>query len=200
MSKSYLFGVLDWSPKQQQKKQDDKQTQKTKLRQVDIPYIRGLSEKLQATFKKYNIGVIHKPFNTIRSSLVKPKDKTDKLNMCGAIYEIKCPTCNECYVGETARNIKTRFKEHVRLIGPLTAVGEHCQNTGHKITEENIKVIGRESSLWKRKIREAIEIMQRQPTLNRDTGYYMPPIYNTLFKLPQTTRGSCDSRPSSFAE
>ena len=69
-------GYKKWmfkTPKQQQKKQDDKQTQKTKLRQVDIPYIRGLSEKLQATFKKYNIRVVHKPSNTIRSTLLKTK-------------------------------------------------------------------------------------------------------------------------------
>jgi hypothetical protein len=172
------------------------QAQKT-IKQVDIPYVQGLSENLQTIFKKRRIGIIHKPFNTIRSIIVKPKDKTPQLDMCGAVYEITCPTCKETYVGETARTVKTRLKEHTRHAGPLTAIGEHCLNTGHQITESNIKVIGREDYLWKRKIKEAIEIMQKQPTLNRDTGYYLPPMYKKLLQTPHcSNRGSCGKGPT----
>jgi hypothetical protein len=130
-------GYQKWMYKVPIRKQKICETpQKKRLRQVPIPYMRGLSEKLQGTFDKYNIGVIHKPFNTIRSALVKPKDKTSKLDVCGTVYLITCSTCNQSYVGETTRALKTRLKEHTRTAGPLTAIGELCQTTGHKVSED----------------------------------------------------------------
>ncbi|XP_066927934.1 uncharacterized protein [Clytia hemisphaerica] len=38
----------------------------------------------------------------------------------GVIYKISCPRCNSCYVGQTARHVITRFKEHRnRKEGPV---------------------------------------------------------------------------------
>ena len=109
-----------------------------------------------------------------------PKDKTPDLNKCGVIYEIQCPECDKNYVGETARPLSTRVKEHLNPRAPLTAVGEHSQQEGHSIKEENVKIIGREEHMWRRKIQESIEIRTRQPTLNRDQGYELPRIWDQL--------------------
>ena len=45
---------------------------------ISLPYIKDLSENIQHLFRTYNIPSYHKPFITIRSPLVKPKDKTPK--------------------------------------------------------------------------------------------------------------------------
>ena len=70
---------------------------------VGLPYIRGTSEKLDRIFKNHGVGAYHKPFNTLRSILVHPKDKTPDHKKCGVIYEIQCPECPAQYVEEIER-------------------------------------------------------------------------------------------------
>ena len=72
------------------------------------------------------------------------------------------------------------MKDHLSARAPLTAIGEHRSNHGHQITTDDVKIVGKEEHLWKRKILESIEIKSRTPTLNRDTGYDLPPIYSQL--------------------
>ena len=62
----------------------------------------------------------------------------------------------------------------------MSAVAEHCLEQGHDIKKENVKIIVREDHLWRRKIKESIEIRRRQPTMNRDQGYDLPRIYDQL--------------------
>ena len=44
-----------------------------------------------------------------------------------------------------------------------------------KITKDRVTVLAREDIWLKRKVREAIEIKIRQPAMNRDQGYELPP-------------------------
>ena len=74
-----------------------------------MPYVQGISEKLTRIFKEHGVGTYHKPYNTIKSLLVHPKDKTPDMNKCGVVYEIACPECDEKYIGETARAMSTRL-------------------------------------------------------------------------------------------
>ena len=78
--------------------------------------------------------------------------------------------------------MNVRMKEHQRTKGttPLTAVGEHIHQHKHQINMDNVKIIGGEELFWQRKIREAIEIKTRGPTLNRDSGYELEAIYDDL--------------------
>ena len=149
---------------------------------VGLPYVRGTSEKLAKIFREHGVGTYHKPFNTLRSILVHPKDKTPDLKKCGVIYQLQCPQCPEQYVGETGRTLETRLKEHFKLASPRTAVGEH----EHPISQDNVKVISREDHTLRRKIRESVEIRTRRPAINRDQGYELPRIYDQLL--------SCDRR------
>ena len=83
------------------------------------------------------------------------------------------------YIGETKRTLSQRFKEHTNLDKP-TGVGDHCRATGHSVSMKNTKVLTRESNWHKRKVKEAIYIRQRAPTMNRDQGYHLPAIYNQI--------------------
>lgn len=147
---------------------------------LGLPYVEGLSEKLSRVYKSHGVNMYHKAGNTLRSSLVHPKDKTPKEYQCGTIYHITCDIDpSHTYIGESKRPFGVRFKEHTKLDKP-TGVGDHCNATGHSVSLENTKILEREQDWMRRKVKEAIHIKQQKPTMNRDQGYQLPAIYNRI--------------------
>jgi hypothetical protein len=189
----YEEWILDLPPKQPNAEPTDTTTPKMdRPRAFPIPYIHGMAENIAKIFRKYGVPTYlptyHKPYNTLRSQVVRPKDPTPNNKKCRVVYELKCEDCDSKYVGKTSRSFETRLKEHKRGRGVLTAVGEHLKNTGHKLDDQGTTVVAREPQFWPRKIHEAIEIKLRTPDLNRDTGYHLPPIYDTLLSGDLGTR------------
>ena len=164
-------------------------TNKEFTRPLAIPYVKGLSEKLQRIFRGHGLAIYHKPGNTLRQALVRPKDKICKFKKCDTIYKIKCGECNKTYVGETARVLKKRYKEHTRQTPPLSAVGEHIQQTGHDIYPDDITVLDTESIWIRRRVKEALYIKEESPMLNRDRGYELAHIYSHLVSHDLTSSG-----------
>ena len=152
-----------------------------------------MAENIAYIFKKYGVGTYHKPYNTLRSQLVCPKDQTPDSKKCGVIYELNWENCDGKYVGETSRSLGTRIKEHKRSRGSLTAVGEHIKDTGHSLDDKGTRVVAREAQYWPRKIHEAIEIKLRTPNLNRDTGYHLPRS-TTVYCQVTSVRGHLTGR------
>ena len=107
---------------------------------IGLSYISKLSEQVARIFKSYNIPVYHKPINTLRSFLVHPKDRTAKAANCGVLYDIQCPECDQHYIGETARKLGTRIKEHLSCRQPLSAISEHKLNTGHQCSMNDVNI------------------------------------------------------------
>jgi len=160
---------------------------------VRIPYVKGTSETVQRILKKHGVPSFHKPFNTLRSLLVRPKDKDDPKKMCGVLYDISCPSCHETYIGETGRNLQTRLKEHLDPHSTQSAIQIHTEKTGHRFSDQSAKVIGREDQPFRRKILEAIKIYTHRPKLNLNQGRSIPP--NLLHLL--SARNSTWRNPSS---
>ena len=174
-------GYPEWMFRIHKKKEKNTDTENRgteKKPMVGLPYIRGTSEVLSRVFSKHGANVYHKPYNTIRQQVTHVKDKTDKMKKCGVIYHIKCEDCHQDYVGETGRQLNTRMKEH--LSRDSSTIKEHCDHTGHKIDPKNTNILTSEDNFWKRKIKEAIEIKQRRPSLNRDEGLELPRVYDSL--------------------
>ena len=142
---------------------------------VGLPYIKGASEELQRIFTEHGVRTFHKPINTLRSLLVKPKDKTKIGDKCGVVYNIPCASCDNFYIGETARKMKKRFDEHSKN-DKESALLEHTKKSGHSISFENVSILASEPRFNARKIREAMEIFKHRPTLNRDQGYEIKPV------------------------
>ena len=186
-------GYKPWVMRIPEKKKKDKTQEKSSRSNappIALPYIQGLSENLQRIFRNHNIATYHKPFNTLGSLLVKPKDQTPKESQCGLVYHIMCQSCNHTYIGETGRNMGVRFKEHTTRKNTNSAVKEHLEATNHRCSMENVKILEREENWYKRKVKEAIMIQRHQPTLNRDKGLELPPVYSSL--LSHDPNGSCD--------
>ena len=76
--------------------------------------------------------------------MVKPNDKSEKDQQCGLVHSVKCGSCDREYIGETAKALGTRFKEHMDGNHPTSAVHEHTSSMGHKFTMDNIKILVRE--------------------------------------------------------
>ncbi|XP_060765135.1 uncharacterized protein LOC132873505 [Neoarius graeffei] len=174
-------------------KKEKKQTNKQEHRGVvTLPYIRGITERIQRAMRKYNINTPVKPHTTLRQILVHPKDRIHPDNRCNTIYEIPCQLCNKTYIGETGRSFNTRKNEHkeceketatrqTRTIKEKaqqenykSAITDHCKRENHVMDWGNARVIRTEDNKHQRWIREAIEIRKRSPrTINRDKGAYM---------------------------
>ena len=140
---------------------------------------------------KYGVGFCVKPHQTLRQLLVHPKDKIDQPKKSEVIYEIPCKNCKLSYVGETARKLETRLKEHrVEYEKSMetkftrstrkqseteinkSAITDHAKQCNHIIDWEGAKVVDTEGDRYKRWITEAIWIRRRTPTMNRDEGAY----------------------------
>ena len=158
--KKWIFNL----PKKQQKTNDppSRNPQRPSVTPIGLPYIKGLSENLHRLFRANNIATYHKPINTLRNLLVKPKDPTPIDQQCGLVYHIKCQDCHHNYIGETSRNMGVRFKEHTTRKGTVSAVKEHLESSHHKCKLENIKILDREEDC--RKIKEAINHDTETPT------------------------------------
>ncbi len=189
-------GYKNWAmkiPSKKETKKDLNVTQKERKHtsSVGIPYIQGLSEQLQRIFKKHGVSTYHKPTNKLREILVKPKDKTPMEQQSGVVYQLTCDNCDKMYIGETSRSLGTRYKEHTAGRHPRTAVGEHLDDTGHKCSLKEAKILDKEDQVYRRRIKEAIRIHQGRPELNRDTGLDIPAVILQL--VSHDPEGSCDT-------
>ena len=97
-------------PEQEEDETPDKEGKK----QLFIPYIKGVSEKIERICHPLGVQVICKSRNNLRQSLMKVKStRPDELKK-GVVYEVPCADCECVYIGEIGRSLEMRLKEQVR--------------------------------------------------------------------------------------
>ena len=183
---------------------------------VVLPYIQGVSEKLQRVFRKHNIATTLKPHSTLRKTLVHPKDKRDTKETAGCVYEIFCKNCEFSYVGETGRLLKTRLKEHQQEADKIadkihtrstrissvsdqhkSAISDHVAATNHVIDWEGAKILHREDERYPRWIRESIWIRRRgKKAMNNQGGAAFNLSHQYDHLIQETTSRNTVSRNS----
>ena len=152
---------------------------------VIIPYIRGISEQLRRIFGDYNVPVYFKPSNTLRQTLVKPKDPIAKDKVCGPVYDIQCNDCQDFYIGETERSMRARFLEHRRLSSTSSEVSQHIHSVcpGHSVSLEQSNILCVDLRWFERGVKEAVYIRAFSPTLNKDGGRYnLPSVWTNILR------------------
>ena len=199
--------------KQKQKgKKKKKDTQDKQYKgQVVIPYIEGVTERIDRVMKKYGVATAMKPHSTLRRQLVHPKDKCEMSEQGELVYQIPCKSCDSSYIGETGRLFKTRLEEHqkdansapntqytrnARKVSQSTtnksALTDHATTENHLIDWEGAKVIDRESNKRKRHVREAIWIRRTENAINRDDGNYdLPHVYDVVIRSGNQSINQC---------
>ena len=99
---------------------------------------------------------------------------------------IRAIRCDEEYIGETKRAIRICEKEHrdaVRLGQSAKSVvveHVHASVVPHEVGWSSLQVLDRAGRKMERKIREAFNIYQRKPVMNRDTGEERSPTWNAI--------------------
>lgn len=104
--------------------------------------------------------------------------KSSECDRRGGVYLLKCTICSEEYVGETQRTIRARLQEHhfnARNRCKETPWGEHMmQHPNERVNKKpifTVELLANESDVIERKAREAIEIRDRTPSINRNRGW-----------------------------
>ena len=103
-------------------------------------------------------------------------------------YLLNNATCNDNYVGETARAANARNAEHFSTSQSApglfkSAIMQHAADAQHHFRNTDIKILARDPDWHSRGIRESIYIRALSPTLNRNDGRHtLPNCYDTLIK------------------
>ena len=114
--------------------------------------------------------------------------------------EVQCEGCDDFYIGETASPFGMRFKEHVAITRASTrAVGDHLKLSGRQTFDmSSFAILAREGDTFKRRVREAIEIFCRAPTLSRDANCEFPATYRDVLSRDSQCK-SHDITPKSIS-
>jgi hypothetical protein len=98
---------------------------------VTFTYHSPLIRKIYNLFKQTNLNIALWATNTVHQQLT---EKPTHKNPSG-VYQLKCNTCNNAYIGESGRSITVRHKEHacyVRTNNPTSAYALHILNNKHE--------------------------------------------------------------------
>jgi len=96
--------------------------------------------KITNLFRNTNVMIAFRCRNTVGNLIKLPKDYDIPPHNKWGIYQLTCNTCNLSYVGQTSRNLKIRFQEHIRYIrsnSPQSAFAQHILQNQHKYGQMN---------------------------------------------------------------
>ena len=141
-----------------------------------------MGKKFKKTCNRKGIQVYFKGTNTIRSLLMAPKDRDNKLQKNGIIYRYQSPQINHPrqYIGESGRTFGDRYKEHLKAPSPIHL---HSSTTGHPVNPDHFTIIDREPQGNIKNIKEAMYIRVNDPPLNRNLGkYQLLHVWDTILQ------------------
>jgi len=138
-----------------------------------VLYAANISNKLFPILKKHNLDLVYSCQNNLKKFIKTGKDSLDPMHESGVIYKIDCSNCDASYVGQTKRQLRTRIKEHKSDIykksGPPSVISLHRLDFQHEFNWDNIKILDREPSFYKRLIAEMIHIKKQSHSTNNRT-------------------------------
>ena len=135
-------------------------------KRIMIQYRGKCSEEYARALHKINapctVVMTLRKLKTVLPSLKAP---VEKLIKSGVVYNITCPGCAACYVGQTDRHMTTRLYEHVHKAGPMkTHITTVCDTT---LTGDDVEILHSTSRGENYLLTlEALYIRERKPTLN----------------------------------
>jgi hypothetical protein len=125
---------------------------------VNMPYIKGISEKFRRIGEWYNIKTLFKTRQTLRSMLIRTRPNREVQDMRQCIYSIPCE-CGRCYIVETGRPFSVQIGEHMNNLkqGLMkeSRLAKHVYEEQHHIQWKEAKVVQIETNNMCKKYKEA---------------------------------------------
>ena len=150
-------------------------------RYYKLPYIgcysRLVRGKINSLVKDYCTGKINVKliFSTFKvGQYFSLKDKIPSDLSAFVVYKFSCSSCNACYIGETARHMRTRVDEHLHS-DTNSHVYKHLQENPTcklKCDSSCFSVVDHASSKYQLRIKEALAIKEHNPDLNKQVISY----------------------------
>lgn len=148
---------------------------------LSLPYINGLSQKLQNLFKKYKINVCHKAYNLLTSNFSKLKSKTPNNKKSNVVYKIPCENCDSVYIGQTSQYLENRIKSHKYDKKNSTALSSHEKSKNHTFNYNKAEILATEPNVKKREFLEMVCIKKQKNAVNDKTDIAnLSKIYSSL--------------------
>ena len=167
-----------------QQRKDNPSSQSQFKSFICLPYIRGITDKIQRVVNKIGIRVAMKPYNTIGRFLPSLKDPLKDHEKSCLVYQVPCLDCDSIYIGQTKRDLKSRLDEHKRAIKNQlpqnSALCEHSMIFDHKIDWTSSTILKIEHDYTKLLFSESWFINQKQHVINRNDGKTLPSVYKKL--------------------
>ena len=173
------------------------------LSTIVIPYRKTTSEDIRRVLNRYNIRVAFQASNTLRRQLVKLKDPVTPLEQTNCVYKLKCRDCEACYVGQTARELGVRVKEHQRdackrptdaarlkKLENDSAIAAHAVLNGHDIEFDRPCVLKQGFKTYKQRLLAESFLIHTTPgVVNRHDGSELSPFWQAITpsQPPQTS-------------
>ena len=85
----------------QEGQEDEEQRDSSQRPVVVIPYVENVSEAVARIMRKHNVPVAIKPYKTLKTVLVHPKDKQEKEDLTEYVYKVPYANCDKTYIGKT---------------------------------------------------------------------------------------------------
>nr|XP_022908048.1 uncharacterized protein LOC111419471 [Onthophagus taurus] len=125
---------------------------------ISISHYNPTINQLHHITKTHNIHIATKNNTKISNMLVNNKHKFH-FHLLNGVYKISCSECNKIYIGQTGRNLLTRFKEHNK--DKNSAIFKHITETKHKISLNNMELIHNQPKSLKLDLLEEYEIYKQ---------------------------------------
>ena len=149
-----------------------------------IPWIPDIGPKIRKEFKKVNKGITFISGKNLQSILCQNKLKLLP-NCHSGVYQLDC-SCNGRYVVESKKKVSRRCIEHqqdsIKSNWESSGTTEHTKECHGQFNWIHPRAIAVMSNMYKRKVREALEINRLKilnktdktfKVLNRDNGDYV---------------------------
>ena len=167
----------------------EKTTEETTLPTITLPWIPGISPKLRKVYRKAGYKVAFKANPNLQTILTKKNKVKLPPNSYPGVYGIKCGCSAPPYVGQSKKQIASRFEEHEYYVEKeqwqKSGAAQHARTCPAGPHFENMYTIKPIHNQFDRLVREALEIQKhgsgpKQGGINLDDGKFL----NTTFWVP----------------
>ncbi|BHF84599.1 hypothetical protein SprV_0902775000 [Sparganum proliferum] len=158
-----------------------------------LPYIKNVSEAMERIAGELGVGIAHRPTATLRSKIMRVKDRLDVGEQSGVVYQIPCRDCPRHYTGQTGRRLSSRITEHKRAVrtgDPLSQVATHTLEESHEFNFASTRIVARANNKTGRELLEAW--VSDTNSINRHVD--IPPCYHALRSRGQEARPNFQPR------